>query len=159
MARKNQPIRVNYYSKRGELVAAAYELWLRATSIPPLKCSPEAESLQILHERCFRALLLDDLAAFIPERAEKMAGAILDAVEAHKTAAGILPHDLDTRLARGHLDIARLSDRLHDAEIALALLGAADALATAVLRYSLPLAAAIAVTDDREPAEAQDAAA
>lgn len=174
MARKNQQIYVGCHSpQRGELIAAVYELWLRALNTS-IDRSAETISLRTLHRRTLCALLRDGLALLSGGRAATMADAILDALEAH-CAAHCAAHRLRPHAFPRHFrdDLAKARERVQrygygtlsfDAGLVLHFL--VDWLVDAVLLDGMPLDAAIALTDpdpdpDRAPAaaKAEEAAA
>lgn len=165
MARKNRPIYVNSYSPtRGELLAATFELWIRAINL--LDRHLEAESLRALHDRTFRALLLDDLLTLPVQAIAAMAGAIVDGLDAHRAAHHITAPARVMNARRSLADANRYRGRrgygaTYAMEVSFALRCAVDELADAVLRENLPLDTALDLTDrDRYDVRAtQEAAA
>lgn len=159
MTRKNQRIHISslYLPERGELLAAAYELWLRAMNAPLKGSRDDLGSILVLHARSFRALLLDDVPILSAEMALDMAFAILAAIDAHNAPARyVAAGNVRSHLAKTRRDAATFwgSTPVYVLQAEGALRYAVDVLADSVLHDGLPLETAIDLT---EPDRARDA--
>lgn len=152
MARKNVPIRINshYLPERGELLAAAYGVWLRAMHARAPRSEDDMRSLLTLHAASFRALLRDDIVIYSADMALDMASAILSAIDAHSAPARyVAAGNVRSSLADARRDAGTFwgSTPVYVLQAERVLRVAIDVLADSVLHDGMPLDAALELTD------------